>query len=50
LIHNGVTNATWTGRFGPKTVPPCHSGALAAELGGTLAMANFRELHFHALR
>ena len=50
LIHNGATNATWTMRFNPKTVPPCRSGALAAELGGTLATLNFGEDLFHALR
>jgi hypothetical protein len=46
LIHDGATNATWLGRFDPKTVPPYRSGALAAELGGTLATANFRECLF----
>jgi hypothetical protein len=46
LLHNGATNATWTGRFDPKTVPPWGSWALAAEIGGTLATPNFREYLF----
>src|SRR5215212_91929 len=43
LIHNGATNATWSGHFYPEAVPPCRSGVLAVELGGSLATPNFRE-------
>jgi hypothetical protein len=50
LIHNGATNATWSGRFGTEVVLPSHSRGLRAALGGSLATTNFREFVFHALR
>jgi hypothetical protein len=46
LLHNGATNATWSGRFDPKARLPCRSRAPAAELGGLLATPNFREYLF----
>ena len=46
LIHNGATNATWSGRFGSEVVPPCRSGLLTAAVDGLLATANFGELTF----
>jgi hypothetical protein len=50
LLHSGVTNATRSSRFDAEGVAPCHAGALAAELGGALATANFGELPFFSLR
>src|SRR5215217_1384567 len=47
LLHNGATNATWSGHFYPEAVPPCRSRAPGAEFGGSLATANFRELLFY---
>src|SRR5215217_9547964 len=37
LLHDGATNAIWSGRFDPEEVPPCRSRGLAAEFGGSLA-------------
>jgi hypothetical protein len=50
LLHNGATNATWSPRFGSEVVLPWRSGALAAELGGTLATPNFREFPLAEVR
>ena len=50
LIHNGATNATLSGRFDSEEVEPCRSRVPRADLGGSLATANFREFLFHALR
>jgi hypothetical protein len=43
LIHNGATNATWSGHFYPEAVPPWRSGVPGADLGESLATANFYE-------
>jgi hypothetical protein len=37
-------------RLDAEGVAPSRAGALAAELGGTLATENFAELPFHALQ
>jgi hypothetical protein len=50
LLHSGVTNATRSSRFDAEGVAPCRSGALAADLGGTLATTNFREYLLCVLR
>src|SRR5215208_8144568 len=50
LLHSGVPNATRSARFGAEGVAPYRSGALAAELGGTLATTNFREFLLCELR
>jgi hypothetical protein len=46
LLHDGATNATWSGRFDLWTVPPCRSRVLGAELDESLATPNFREFLF----
>jgi hypothetical protein len=50
LLHNGATNTTWSPRFDSEGVPLCRCQVLATVHGGSLAMANFREYLFHALR
>src|SRR5829696_4463752 len=46
LIHNGATNATRSRRSDSEEAPPCRARGPGAELGGTLATPNFRELIF----
>ena len=46
LIHEGETDATQTPRSGPKGVLSGRRGVLLAELDGSLATTNFRELNF----
>jgi hypothetical protein len=47
LIHNAETNVTKSPRFGADDAAKCHRGMLAADLGGSLATANFREYPFY---
>jgi hypothetical protein len=49
LLHDGATNATWSGRFDAEGVAICPCKVLTAVQGGSLATANFREFLFHAL-
>src|SRR5215208_5076397 len=46
LLHDGATNATWSGRFDLGTVPAGRSRVPGAHLGGSLATPNFREFPF----
>src|ERR687889_2428821 len=46
LLHDGATNATWSGRFDLGTVPAGRSRVPGAHLGGSLATPNFREFLF----
>src|SRR5215204_2717708 len=50
LLHNGATNATRSRCSDSEEAPPCRTRVLGAELDGSLATLNFRELAFHALR
>src|ERR687893_523273 len=43
LLHDGATNATWSGRFDLGTVPAGRSRVPGAHLGGSLATPNFGE-------
>jgi hypothetical protein len=46
LIHNGATNATRSRLSDSEEAPPCRTRVLGAELDGSLATLNFRELLF----
>src|SRR5829696_6696590 len=46
LLHDGATNATWSGCFDLGTVPAGRSRVPGAHLGGSLATPNFREFPF----
>src|SRR5215212_2408070 len=50
LLHNGATNATRSRRSDSEEAPPCRTLVLGAELDGSIATANFRELPFCQLR
>jgi hypothetical protein len=50
LLHDGATNATWSLWLDTEVVPPSPSGVPGAEIGRSLATANFGELSFYEVR
>jgi hypothetical protein len=49
LLHNGATNATRSRLSDSEEAPTCRTRVLGAELDGSLATLNFRELLFQRL-
>jgi hypothetical protein len=50
LLHNGATNATRSRLSDPYEAPPGRARGSGAELGGSLATANFREFALGEVR
>jgi hypothetical protein len=50
LLHNGATNATRSRCSDSEEAPPCRTRVLGAELDGSLATLNFRELFLGEVR